>query len=117
MEKGTFKVVLADGTSAENLRQNGNNFISKTKITAEMFAGNLSTVTVEGPDGTQTHHDMKLVQLSKVGKEWWFILAEKTEQEKLKEKLEAALASNAEDITGVQLALAEIFEMIVNGGI
>lgn len=117
MEKGTFKVVLADGTSAENLRQNGNNFISKTKITAEMFAGNLSTVTVEGPDGTQTHHDMKLVQLSKVGKEWWFILAEKTEQEKLREKLEAAMASNAEDITGVQLALAEIFEMIVNGGI
>lgn len=117
MEKGTFKVVLADGTSAENLRQNGNNFISKTKITTEMFAGNLSTVTVEGPDGTQTHHDMKLVQLSKVGKEWWFILAEKTEQEKLREKLEAAMASNAEDITGVQLALAEIFEMIVNGGV
>lgn len=117
MEKGTFKVVLADGTSAENLRQNGNNFISKTKITAEMFAGNLSTVTVEGPDGTQTHHDMKLVQLSKVGKEWWFILAEKTDQEKLKEKLEAAMASNAEDITSVQLALAEIFEMMVNGGI
>ena len=82
-----------------------------------MFAGNLSTVTVEGPDGTQTHHDMKLVQLSKVEKEWWFILAEKTEQEKLREKLEAAMASNAEDITGVQLALAEIFEMIVNGGI
>lgn len=74
-------------------------------------------MTVEGPDGTKTYHDMKLVQLSEVGKEWWFILAEKTEQEKLREKLEAALASNAEDITGVQLALAEIFEMIVNGGV
>lgn len=117
MEKGTYKVVLADGTSAENLRRNGNNYISKTEITAEMFAGNLSTVTVEGPDGAQTYHDMKLVQISKIGPEWWFILAEKTEQEKLREKLEAAMASNAEDITGVQLALAEIFEMMVNGGI
>ncbi len=117
MEKGTFKVVLADGTSAENLRRNGNNYISKTEVTEATFAGNLSTVTVEGPDGAQTYHDMKLVQISKVGKEWWFILAEKTDQEKLKEKLEAAMASNAEDITSVQLALAEIFEMMVNGGI
>lgn len=116
MEKGTFKVVLADGTSAENLRQNGNNFISTTEITKEIFAGNLSTVTIEGPGGTQTNHDMKLVQLSKVGDEWWFILAEKTSAEKIRERLETALASNAEDITGVQLALAEIFEMIVNGG-
>ena len=73
-------------------------------------------MTVEGPDGVQTYHDMKLVQISKVGEEWWFILAEKTDQEKLREKLEAALASNAEDITSVQLALTEIFEMMVNGG-
>lgn len=117
MEKGTFKIVLADGTSTDNLRRNGNNYISETEITEATFAGNLSTVTVEGPDGVQTCHDMKLVQISKVGKEWWFILAEKTEQEKLREKLEAAMASNTEDITGVQLALAEIFEMIVNGGV
>lgn len=88
MEKGTFKIVLADGTSAENLRRNGNNYISETEITEATFAGNLSTVMVEGPDGVQTYHDMKLVQISKVGKEWWFILAEKTEQEKLFEKLE-----------------------------
>lgn len=72
---------------------------------------------MEGPEGTQTHHDMKLVQLSKVGDEWWFILGEKTEQEKLREKLEAAQAAAAEDITSVQIALAEIFEMMLNGGI
>ena len=121
MEKDTYKVILQEGTTLGNLRLNGNNYISKIEITAEMFAGNLSTVTVEGPDGAQTYHDMKLVQISKVGKEWWFILAEKTDQEKLKEKLreklEAAMASNAEDITSVQLALAEIFEMMINGGI
>ena len=117
MEKDTYKVILRGGTTIDSLRLNGNNYISKTEITAEMFAGNLSTVTVEGPDGAQTYHGMKLVQISKVGKEWWFILAEKTEQEKLREKLEAAMASNAEDITSVQLALAEIFEMMVNGGI
>lgn len=117
MEKDTYKVILQDGTTIDNLRLNGNNYISKTEITAEMFAGNLSTVTVEGPDGAQTYHDIKLVHISKIGREWRFILAEKTDQEKLKEKLEAAMASNTEDITDVQLALAEIFEMMVNGGI
>ena len=117
MVKDTYKVILQDGTAIESLRLNGNNYISKTEVTEATFAGNLSTVTVEGPDGAQTYHDMKLVHISKVGKEWWFILAEKTDQEKLKEKLEAAMASNADDITSVQLALAEIFEMMVNGGI
>lgn len=42
---------------------------------------------------------------------------EAAKQEKLRAKLEEAMASNTEDITGVQLALAEIFEMIVNGGL
>ena len=42
---------------------------------------------------------------------------EASKQEKMRAKLEEAMASNTEDITGVQLALAEIFEMIVNGGI
>lgn len=42
---------------------------------------------------------------------------ETAKQEELREKLEEAMVSNAEDITGVQLALAEIFEMIVNGGL
>ena len=40
-------------------------------------------MTIEGPDGTQTYQDMKLVQISKVGKSYWFILAEKTAEEKL----------------------------------
>lgn len=42
---------------------------------------------------------------------------EAAKQEKMRAKLEEAMASNTEDITGVQLALAEIFEMIVNGGL
>lgn len=101
MEKDTYKVILQDGTTIDNLLLNGNNYISKTEVTEATFAGNLSTVTVEGPDGAQTYHDMKLVQISKVGKEWWFILAEKTEQEKLFEKLES-------DTDDIFLMMAEI---------
>lgn len=117
MEKGTWKITLADGTSLENLELNGNNYISSTAVTEDTFAGKLSSVTIEGPDGTQTYEDMKLVQISKVGKKYWFILAEKTTEEKQKELVAAALATNVNGITDLQLALAEVYELIIAGGI
>ena len=55
-------------------------------------------MTIEGPDGTQTYQDMKLVQISKVGKSYWFILAEKTAEEKQKELAAAALAKTIDDV-------------------
>ena len=116
MEKRTWKITLADGTSLDGLNLNGNNFISSTAVTEDTFAGKLSSVTIEGPDGTEIHEDMKLVQISKVGKSNWFILAEKTAEEKQKELAAAALATNANSITDLQLALAEVYEMIIAGG-
>lgn len=49
-------------------------------------------MTIEGPDGTQSHEDMKLVQITKVGKKYWFILADKTVEEKQKEATDARMA-------------------------
>lgn len=40
MEKETFKITLADGTSIEGLTQNGNNFISETEIDETIFEDN-----------------------------------------------------------------------------
>ena len=112
MEKRTWKITLADGTSLDGLDLNGNNYISPAVVTEATFAGKLSSVTI---DGTQTYQDMKLVQISKVGKSYWFILAEKTAEEKQKELAAAALATNANSITDLQLALAEVYEMIIGG--
>ena len=117
MEKRTWKITLADGTSLDGLDLNGNNFISSTAVTEDTFTGKLSSVTSEGPDGTQTYQDMKLVQIRKVGKSYWFILAEKTAEEKQKELVAAALGTNVNSITALQLALAEVYEMIIAGGI
>lgn len=117
MEKGTWKITLADGTSLEELELNGNNYISSTAVTEETFAGNLSTVTIEGPDGSEVHEDMKLVQITQVGEKYWFILTEKTTEEKQKELVAAALATNVSSITDLQLALAEVYELIIAGGI
>ena len=115
MEKGTWKITLADGTSLEKLELNGNNYISSTTVTEETFAGKLSTVTIEGPDGSRVHEDMKLIQITKVGKKYWFILADKTAEEKQKELVAAALAANGNSVTDLQLALAEVYEMIIGG--
>lgn len=50
-------------------------------------------MTIEGPDGTEIHEDMKLVQITKVSaKAYWFILADKTAEEKQKEAADARMA-------------------------
>lgn len=50
-------------------------------------------MTIEGPDGTEIHEDMKLVQITKVSaKAYWFILADKTAEEKQKEATDARMS-------------------------
>lgn len=50
-------------------------------------------MTIEGPDGTEIHEGMKLVQITKVSaKAYWFILADKTADEKQKEATDARMA-------------------------
>ena len=95
MEKRTWKITLADGTSLDGLDLNGNNYISSAAVAEATFAGKLSSVTIEGPDGTQTYQE--------------------TAEEKQKELATAALVTNANSITDLQLALAEVYEMIIGG--
>ncbi len=83
MEENTWKITLADGTAIEDLKLNGNNFISSKKLTEASFAGGLTEVTYECSDGSaETHHDMELVQITHPAtKEWWFVLRELSEAE------------------------------------
>lgn len=80
MEKGTFKVTLADGTQLTDLALNGNNFISKTELTEATFEGKLRHVVIEGDAEADMygligeHENMALVQVQQYGAEWWFIL-------------------------------------------
>ena len=92
MEERAWKITLADGTTLDGLKLNGNNFISTTEVTEELFLDNLSEVTIEGEDGTEKHENMELVQITKMGDKWWFILrdipAEELEQLALKAQLD-----------------------------
>lgn len=81
MEKRTWTITLADGTALEGLDLNGNNYISSTKLTENDFAGKLSPVVISDGEHEEVHENMELVQLVKVGRDYWFVLRDLTEQE------------------------------------
>lgn len=92
MEK-PWKITLADGTRLENLRLNGNNFISDTQITADIFNGNLSKVVIEGIENgkevIQEYEHMELVQIVHYEDGYYFVLRELSQDELDKIKTQA----------------------------
>ena len=110
-----YKITLHDGTVLDDLELNGNNYISKRVLDNSVFNGNLDTVTISNGETTETYTNMKLLSNRVDGGKSWFVLGEKTEQEKTMERLVSAINVNAESITDAQLALAELYEMILGG--
>lgn len=92
MEK-PWKITLSDGTTIENLGLNGNNFVSETEITADMFTDKLSKVTIEGKengqDVKQEYEHMELVQIVKYDDGYYFVLRELSQDELSKIKIQA----------------------------
>ena len=77
MEELIYTITLADGTEIKNLRLNGNNFVSETEVTEDMFDGKLSEVTIESAEGKETLHNAELIQIADYGdRGWYFILRE-----------------------------------------
>lgn len=59
-----FTITLSDGTTIENLKLNGNNFVSEHPIEKSVFDGKLSTVTFSRVGGdSQTYENMRLEQI------------------------------------------------------
>lgn len=74
MENKTYKITLTDGTVLDNLKLNGNNFISDTPIDEEMFIDNCVSVTISDGSTEELHENMALVQIMKINEEYHFIL-------------------------------------------
>ena len=81
MEDKTYRITLADGTEIAGLRLNGNNYISATSITAEMFDGNCAPVVINDGENDEIHENMELVQITHMTDGYWFILRDLTETE------------------------------------
>lgn len=74
MNEQEYRIVLSDGTEIGGLRMNGNNFVSDSPIDEAMFEGVLSPVTIYEGLVPVVHNHMALVQVTKMGKEYWFVL-------------------------------------------
>lgn len=55
MDSETYAITLADGTILDNLKLNGNNFISNTAIDADIFNENCSPVIISDGANSETH--------------------------------------------------------------
>lgn len=92
MEK-SWKITLADGTELKNLGLNGNNFISETEVTEDIFRGNLSKVIIEGKENGQPvkneYKHMELVQIAHYEDGYYFVLRELSQDELEKMKTQA----------------------------
>ncbi len=92
MEK-SWKITLSDGTQLTNLRLSGNNFISETEITEDIFKGKLSKVSFEGEvNGNpfkQECNQMELVQIVHYEEGYYFVLREVSQEELEKIKTRA----------------------------
>ena len=96
-----YKITLNDGTVLDNLELNGNNYISEKVIEDSVFTGNLDTVTITDGETNETFTDMKLMSNRVDGGKSWFVLGEKTAQEKKEE----AMARQLEEMQKAMSAL------------
>lgn len=104
-----YTIILADKTPLKNLELNGNNFIAPGPLENSIFEGKLSTVTIDDGTSTEVLHDMVLVHntVYSDGRSW-FVLEKKSSADLEKEALQ-------EEVTGLQLALVEVYEQILGG--
>lgn len=105
MEK-SFKVTLSDGTKFENLKQNGNYYITEKAITEKDFIGKLSKVIIEETENDNTvkneYNYMELIQILHYEDGYYFALRELSKDELDKINMQANI-EYLSMMTGVDL--------------
>lgn len=89
--KQPWTVTLDDGTAIGGLTLSGNNFISDTELTTEMFDGKLSKITATDGDSTLEWNNAELVQITHPDSRWWFVLRELSPEELFRATTKAKL--------------------------
>ena len=98
-----YTIKLADGRELTGLTKNGNNYVSKKKVNETIFIDNLSTMTVSDGETETTYKNVELIQQMTLPDGFYLCFRELTEAELT--------------VTDLQEALAEVYEIIVGGGI
>lgn len=107
-----YTITLADGRKLEGLDKNGDNFVSKTKVDESIFEDNLSTMKIFDGENEESFTDMVFIQqMEWSDRTFYLAFREKTALE----KVVSALDATSDSVTDVQVALAEVYEMILGG--
>lgn len=89
MEEKVYTITLADGTEITNLSLNGDNFVSQNPIDPDLFDCNCSPVVISDGENDVLHENMELVQVSRVGQEYWFVLRDMSAAELAQLKMQS----------------------------
>lgn len=105
-----YKITLADGTELNDLVLNGNNFIAQTAVDDAVFKDNMATVTITNLEDGTTEQIEDGVLLSNIVREGcsWLVLGQKSAEQKRLETIDSTF-------TDLQMALAEVYEMMIGG--
>ena len=110
-----YTIKFADGSSLSNLTLNGNNFISETPIDTGFFTDDkLKSVEFIG-ERNATCENMQLIQCVPWEGGSAFILAEIPAEVRRLNAIRSALETNSGDITDIQSAIVELYEMMLGG--
>lgn len=102
-----YTITLPSGTKLENLKLNGNNFVSDTEIDESLFTDLLSEVKIEGSEESEQSYTMKnvyLLQQVHYDDGYYFILAEReiSEQEQINANLMLQVAMLTEKLMSME---------------
>ena len=118
-----YTITLSNGNTLKNLELNGNNFISAEIIEDSVFDGGLDTVIIAEGKNKETHTDMVLVSNRVFDGKSWFILSEKTQEQKERERVASLELENVAlhetvavlegQLIDTQLALCDVYEQVL----
>lgn len=111
-----YTITLADGQKLTGLGKNGDNFVSILKVDESIFDDNLSTMIVS--DGTETveYKNMEFIQQMKwMDGTYYLAFRELSPQEIAMKEIQKSILDGEANMTDMQLALTEIYEMILGG--
>lgn len=103
MDEKIYKITLSDGTVIDNLKMNGDNFISNEEIDCSVFENNCAPVIISDGVSDEIHDYMEYMKVANpTDYRYWFALRDVPQ----KELADMALRSDLEYIammTGVEL--------------
>lgn len=86
MEEMIYTITLDDGTILSNLRMSGNNFISETEVTEDIFAGNMKRVVISNGESEEILNQAELIQIAHYGDAGWYFILRETPADVLEKK-------------------------------